>query len=57
MKKLGEKYVVPVKTSRHWPSDKLHTLKERPDCLCERYFNKMEVISHKLDRLLPDKRL
>ena len=34
----------------------LHTLKERQDCLCKRYFNKMKVSSLKVNNLLPDKR-
>ena len=33
----------------------LQTLKQRPDCQCERYFDKKKVSSHKLSHLLPDK--
>lgn len=35
---------------------KLETLKARRDCLCQKYFNKIKVSTHRLNYLLPDKR-
>ena len=57
IRKRSLKYTFPGKSYVDILNDfGLPTLKERLDCLCERYSNKMKVRSHKLNHLLPDKR-